>query len=306
MNENHLIYCEFLRWLSVIRSEATVQSYRWGLKVFFDWLGERPLKDLKQGDFVSYLVFLREDRKVGCSTQAIYITALKTLWQWLFDQKLVGVEKKIIPTPSNKDKKHYPYITPDDYNRLSSCLSEMIPEQLQDKLVLSMLYATGVRLGELLKIDIQQVDINKKSAVIKTFKRSNHERQIYWSEDTNDLLIKWLAMRREIESCAKLHSAALFISLSYNVRGKRLCKDHVQKLLRTLRKRAGIVKPVSAHSFRHGFGYRAVKNDIHPRYLQVMLGHARLDNTMIYMSVDNKDVERAYRLKMDEKNLTDD
>jgi site-specific recombinase XerD len=64
------------------------------------------------------------------------------------------------------------------------------------------------------------------------------------------------------------------------------------------RQKAGIERQITAHSFRHGFGTRALQKNINPRYVQTMLGHARLDTTMIYMQTNNKEVEEVYRAMM--------
>jgi site-specific recombinase XerD len=107
-----------------------------------------------------------------------------------------------------------------------------------------------------------------------------------------------VVVRDKLEAKAHYKSSALFLNMSTQKFGSRIGKDAVQKMFRKTRKIAGIEKNITAHSFRHGFGKRAVEHDVHPRYLQKMLGHAKLNTTMFYMGVADGELEKVYRQKM--------
>ena len=152
----------------------------------------------------------------------------------------------------------------------------------------------------MLAVDVGQINLEEKKATVKTFKRKNHKREIYWDDATNELLRKWIETRERLVTTSKYKSSALFINLSTPSSGKRLYKGSVQGMIRRVRKEVGIERQITAHSFRHGFGKKAVDRDVHPRHLQKMLGHAKLNTTMFYMGVADGELERIYRQKMEQ------
>jgi site-specific recombinase XerD len=197
--------------------------------------------------------------------------------------------------PKGNDKEHYPFALEQEIKIIMDSFREFFPEELRDKTIVSFLWDTGVRIGEMLIIDASQIDLENKKAVIKTFKRNNHKREIYWTNETNLLLASWLEVRSQLIQKAKIRSNALFISMAPQSYGARAGKDVVQKLFRKKRQQLGIDRKITPHSLRHGFGARAVEKNVHPRHLQLMLGHAKLNTTMFYMGCENKETEKIYR-----------
>lgn len=221
------------------------------------------------------------------------------MWRWLYKQKLVDFSEEVIPVPKSDDKQHYPFVLEQEAKKIMNTFDEFYPDQLRDKAIAAFLYATGVRLSEMFSIDVSEINLEERKAVVKTFKRKNHRREIYWDQNTNELLGRWINVRGKIMGKAVCQSNALLISLSDMKYGKRICKDNVQRMFRNVRKQVGIEKQITAHSFQHGFGKKAVEKDVHPRHLQKMLGHAKLNTTMFYMGVADGELERVYRQKME-------
>ncbi|MFH0892479.1 MAG: tyrosine-type recombinase/integrase [Candidatus Falkowbacteria bacterium] len=302
MSQNKELYDQFLDWLRIGHSPETVQSYRWGLKIFIDWCDgtEKEILEMKEMDFVEYGLYLVDDRKLKKSTQSSYLCGVRGLWRWLHRQGKVETNDDIIPVPKDNDKEHYPFVLPQEVKLMSSYFDEFFPDQLRDKTIISFLNATGLRIGEMLAIDVSQINLEEKKAVVRTFKRRNHKREVYWDNDTNDLLAKWIDARERLSIKATYKSNALFINLSTTNPGKRLYKGSVQRMIRRVRKEVGIERCITAHSFRHGFGKKAVEHNVHPRYLQKMLGHAKLNTTMFYMGVADGELEKVYRSQMEQ------
>ena len=298
MYQNQELYSQFLGWLSIGHSPETVQSYRWGLKIFMDWAESRDILDFKERDFTEYALYLREGRIVKNTTMASYMGSLRTFWHYLNKQSLSSYDWQEIPTPKADDKVHYPFALEQEIKLIINSFDEFNPMDLRDKTILSFLWDTGVRIGEMGAIDVSQIDLEKRKAEIKTFKRTNHQREVYWSEETNQLLKKWIDARQHLIMISKYKSNALFISISTSHGGCRIRKSAVEIMMKKRRELLGINKKITPHSLRHGFGSRAVKQNVHPRHLQLMLGHAKLNTTMFYMGVENKEVEKIYRAKM--------
>lgn len=300
MTKNQEFYGQFLDWLKIGHSPATVSSYRWGLKIFIDWLDgtEKEILELKQKDFTDYALYLKDTRQVKGGTQASYFCSARTMWRWLYKQGRVKFNDDCIPVPKADDQEHYPFLTEEELNLILNSFDEFYPKDLRDKTIFAFMFATGVRLGELLSIDAGHIDLEVRKAVVKTEKRRGHEREVYWDERTNELLKKWLEVRSKILGRHNIITGALFINMSSFAFGRRAERCVIQRLFRRKRKELGISKKITPHSCRHGFGHKAVKMEVHPRILQKMLGHAKLNTTMLYMGVADAEVERVYREKM--------
>src|SRR5690606_13977889 len=109
-------------------------------------------------------------------------------------------------------------------------------EGLRNKLIIAFMFATGVRVGELLAIDVSQIDTEKRSAFVKTFKRVNYYRTVFWDPETNELMKRWLDVRSRLLA-GMGSSDALFVSLAPQSLGKRLHKSAVQRIFRATRRK---------------------------------------------------------------------
>lgn len=297
---NHEIISQFLVWLRAGHSKETVSSYFWALHQFEKWLNEqrKELLTLTLPDFSNYLFFL-ENRGLRGGTRSIYITAVRSLWRWLYQQQRVNFSEAMIPVPNRDDVKSYDCLTPDEFLKIISSFDEFFPKDLRDKTIISLLYATGVRLGELLSIDVSAINLENRTAEIKTFKRKKHKRRIFWDDATNILLSKWLETRQRLLNREKVDATALFIALDANKYGERIGRCVVQRIFRRVRAKCGIDKKITPHSCRHGFATLGVKNNINLMYLKEMMGHATIRSTQIYTHLENKDIEREYHKVFD-------
>ncbi|MBL7058472.1 tyrosine-type recombinase/integrase [Patescibacteria group bacterium] len=284
-------------------SKHTISSYHHALKIFLDWLENtgKSIVGMLEQDFVDYEIYLSDKRKLKSTTKAHYFSSIRNWWVFLLKRGMVNQDVSIIPAPKRRGTEHYPYVEEQEIEILLNSFSGFFPVDIRNKAIISLMYATGVRLGELISLDLSSIDTEKMKGNVKTFKsrKDNPHRDVYWDTKTNDILLEWLSTReRLIQTETKVNSNALFISLATQSYGKRIGKDAIQKLFREKREELGIDKKISAHSLRHGFGHKGVEKNIHPRHLQLMLGHEKLETTMGYMGCANKEVEDAYRKKM--------
>ncbi len=285
---------QFLIWLSGGHTKATVQSYYWALHNLRKYLDiiQKDITECTLNDLTAYIQHL-ENKGLKSGTRNHYVTSVRAIWHWLYKQDMVDFDKEMIPLPDRVDTESYDYLTQEEYEQMLNALSEHFPKELRGKAIIAFLFNTGVRLGELLSIKMSDIDLEKMKGRVKTYKRKNHWRDIYWNEFTNNLLKKWIEVRdRIIEKLG--NSEYLFISLENN-RGEQLAHSTIQRMIRNLRHQLNIKRKITVHSFRHGFGHRGVETRVNPRYLQVMMGHANLRSTQIYMGYDTKDVEMEYR-----------
>ena len=155
-----------------------------------------------------------------------------------------------------------------------------------------MLWDTGVRVSELCDLNISQIDESKRSAVINTKKTSN-QRIIVWSEDTQYYLMKYMAMRLELN---KINNAnALFVT--GNKRdgwSQRMTTRSVQRMIKLNVNSVGIKEKITPHSFRHGWAHKRRDQNAPLAFIQRGLGHISPISTFIYEQYnDNEFVKNA-------------
>jgi len=294
--DNNQTIDDFLIWLRSGHTAATLSSYQWAIHSFQKWLkiNNKPFSKMTVSDIARYAQYL-ENQGLKGGTRSHYITALKTMWRWLYSQKMVSFPDTMIPLPNRDDTTSYDFLEHEDFNLIMNQFNEFFPKDLRDKTVVSLLFATGMRLGELLSLNVSDIDTASRTAIVQTFKRKNHKREIFWDAETSRLLVKWITARQMILDDKKIESSALFISLNTKNTGDRLARHGVQRIFRDARRGLHLSENITPHSCRHGFASRGVKNNVNIRYLQVMMGHANIKSTQVYMGYHNSDIENEYR-----------
>jgi site-specific recombinase XerD len=294
--QNRRIVDDFLLYLSVYRRPATISCYDTALRVFLRWLeGEgKIITSLEIMDFPQYVAWMGK-RSLKDGTKAINVTAAKSMWRWLFENGRVPFPPERIKTPERLNVESHETMTRDEFRRIIQTFSEHVPNELRGKTIVSLLYATGMRLGEMLSLDVTDIDLEKMSATVRTFKRKKHYRRVYWDPSVNELLRKWIDVRDGYARGWGNRSMALFIGMATTGKGERVGPEAVAKTFRIARKRAGLTKHLTPHSCRHGFATELADNGAKIHHLQEMLGHANVANTMVYIHSKDKEIEEEYR-----------
>jgi len=284
----------YIAWLGVGHTPATVSSYYDALRAFRKWArDDKPIQDMLLEDVMRYIITLTSNKRTT-STIFHYITALRSLFGWLYKQGRSKLDPDLIPRPI-AEKVRRDSLDKEEYDRIIASFKPIYPKDVRDRAIVAFLYATGLRLGEMLQIKIKDMDIEKRVVNVKTFKRRNHRRDVYWGNEAHGFILDYLKMRQMILDSKGIYQEALFISLESNGTGKAMQRCAVQRVFRAARIRAGISKKITPHSCRHGFASEGVKKGVKPFYLQEMLGHASLKHTMVYVHIHKEDVENEYR-----------
>lgn len=284
----------YLVWLGASRTKATVESFGWALHRFLSFLKDKPIELCRSEDIGFYVARL-ENEGLKTGTRAIYCTALRSMWKWMDKNGNAPFSPDLIPSIIVEDTKSHEPISQEEFILLMEEIGDLYPKDIRSRAILSMLYATGVRLGELMSFDMANLDLPNRRGKVKTYKRRNHWREIFWDEKTHGYLQAWLRLRSDIVRQNRCVTDAVFIAIGGRVTGDRINSHAVQHVIRDLRKRCKIPKKITVHSFRHGYAKRAMRRNIHVRHLQELLGHAKLNTTMIYMQTERKEIEAAAR-----------
>ena len=280
----------FLEFLKVEKKMSinTLQSYERDVLQFNKYLDKNKLNysKIKQEDIKNYLHHLQE---IGKKTSSISrsLASIRSFYQYEVRNKKV----KVNPTEgvqAPKVEKHAPSI-------LSSQEIELLLNQpkdvdlkgTRDKAMLEFAYATGMRVTEIISLNIEDVNLENASVVCKT---ATKQRTI----PLGSLSLK--ALKEYIEEARPIlvkdeDEKALFV----NINGRRLTRQGFWKIIKYYKEQAHITKDITPHVLRHSFATHLLQNGADLKSIQTMLGHSDISSTQVYMQFQNEELKNIYK-----------
>jgi len=250
-------------------SANTEKAYRSTVERALGFCG-KSYKDMTTQDLKKFLLFLQREK--GCSLKTIHrhINALRTFFR-LFEMDVA--DKIQLP----KVEKSLPTFL--NHGEIEDLLKSI--KKKRDLIIVRLLYASGLRVSELVGLD--RSDIDENTIRVKSGK-GKKDRVVFVDDGTSELIKKYLNERTD-------KNPALFV----NRRKKRLTSRYIEILVKRHAKRAGIKKKVTPHTLRHTFATHLLQNNANIVVIQKLLGHASLSTTQIYTHVTDEYKERTYR-----------
>jgi integrase/recombinase XerD len=281
----------FLQHLAENRglSANTTAAYRTDLEQFGAFVRERHLSDwnaVGHDDMLAFLLFLRE-RRYANSTVARRTAAVKSFYAYLAAEGLVpGDPTEQIDSP--KVDRYLPKsLTPTQVDELLELpLRDPTPERLRDKSMLELLYATGMRVSELVALNLK--DLNMESESVRCVGKGGRERILPISGSATTALEEYLDIARaQLARGAAQKTEALFL----NHRGKRLTRQGFWLILKGYAEDMGL-GDLTPHMLRHSFAAHMLSGGADIRSVQALLGHASLSTTQIYTQLNHAEEPR--------------
>lgn len=283
---------KFTSWRTFKVRECTMKGYDQIIRAFAIFMHDCNIEDVTL-DHVLKWFHLMKSFNYDPNSMMSKATALKKFFEFFVRQGYKVVDPWLIPVPMKTYK--IPRVASEEtYQKLIGAIPRMTkdPRHIRNLALISLLWDSGARNGELCAINIGDVDFERKRAVILTEKSKGRRpiREIFWTTETNEHLKKWVKVRSKFTK-----SEALFISLVSSKAGLRFTIKGVGEMLRRYSERAGITSPVNAHSLRHAMGHRIInKNGSGPDVMNI-LGHSTLASSSIYTMMENTELEARYR-----------
>lgn len=272
----------FLSYMRDVKGYAhnTVEAYRNDLNQFLNFATteRQHLALWGRVDKPLLLEFILDlkDRGYTPSSVARKIAVLKTFYHFLLQQKLVN-DDPTTTLGSPKVQKRLPQIlTPDEADRLlAATLNHSTPKGLRDRAILELLYATGVRVTELVSLDVAAVDLEVRSLECKG--QGAKTRLIPITERAASALDDYLKRGRPAFA-SDSQSSALFV----NPHGERLTRQGLWLIIKEYVKESEIKTPVTPHTLRHSFAVHLLNDGADIQNVQKLLGHANITTTQMY------------------------
>lgn len=291
MNSNDLLdeFCDSL-WLEDGLSRNTLDSYRRDLRKFYDWLEKQrdaSILDASHGDIQGYLAHLFVEQKAKPSSTGRNISSLKRLYRYLLRQGRITSDPTLqIDTP--KLPRNLPKsLTEQDVELLLAAPDVQAPLGLRDRTMFEVLYATGLRVSELVGLRIAQVSMDM--GVVRVMGKGSKERLVPLGEEALDWLRRYLAEGRPLLLSGKI-SDDLFVT----ARGEGMTRQMFWYLIKKHAQQGGLHKPLSPHTLRHAFATHLLNHGADLRVVQMLLGHSDISTTQIYTHVARERLKKLH------------
>jgi integrase/recombinase XerD len=269
-------YTDFLK-IEKRYSTNTVQAYRRDITKFLEFAGEGPLESFDSASIRSFIFTCLEDGRNSRST-ARYLSSLKSFFNFLCEENHLKDNPADILESPKLWRKLPNVIGLEDVEALLACPDPKTLFGVRDKAMLEVLYATGIRVSELVSLKISDVDL--EVGYIRSLGKGSKERVVPLGAVAQDAVQDYIDVgRRTLLNGNTAHE--LFITRL----GRKMTRQGFWKLLKAYALKANIKTSVSPHTLRHAFATHLLERGADLRSVQEMLGHADISTTQIYTHI---------------------
>jgi integrase/recombinase XerD len=277
---------EFLNYLVVERglSDNTILAYRRDLYKYTDFLESKKkrmhLNEVERNDIRDYMLFQKENA-LSSNSISRSLVAIKVLHRFLFREKYIKQDiTSVLDSP--KLWKHLPEtLSLPEVEEIISKPNTRNCIGLRDRAVLELMYATGLRVSELVNLTVDNV--NLEVGFLRCIGKGNKERIVPVGRQAQSAIEKYLSKSR-----IKLNKSKTQNNLFLSRLGRKISRQSFWKIIKKYTALAGIKKEITPHTLRHSFATHLLERGADLRVVQEMLGHSDISTTQIYTHI-NKD-----------------
>lgn len=280
----------FIQYLSDEKklSKNTLESYTRDIKQYLTYLTESNIKSVSSTNkttIITYLIYLQKSGKAA-STISRNLASIRSFYQYLLLNKIVDKDPtSSLESPKN-EKKLPSILTLEEVDILLSQPQINTHKGLRDKAMLELLYATGIRVSELISLSVQ--DVNLEVGFIKCSNETK-ERIIPIGSIAANVLKEYLDKTRKY-FIKNNNENSLFL----NYHGGRLTRQGFWKIIKSYTQKAKIEKKITPHTLRHSFATHLIQNGADLKSVQEMLGHSDISTTQVYTHLTKNKIKDVY------------
>lgn len=290
-NERNVVelvkYKEYLKYQKNY-SDYTILNYENDIVEYLGFIQRENLdfKTIEYGDLRFFLMYLKDEKKDDNTSINRKLSSLRGFYKYLANEGIVKSNVFSLVNGPKKSKKLPHYFEYNELEELFNVPDISTPIGQRDRLLLEMLYATGVRVGELVNIKVKDIDFGRKSILI--LGKGNKERFVTYGEYCEDALKRYL--QDGYPSLNKKKLDFLFL----NQHGDALSERGVRYILDQLIQKTSIHKNISPHMIRHSFATHLLNEGCDLLTVQKLLGHESIKATQIYTHVTTDRLKEVY------------
>lgn len=280
----------FVSYLHNIKksSNNTVMSYKRDLKKLTGFLQEQGLENFNQvtqTNLNSYILFL-ERNQFTPATVSRNIASIKAFYHFMFKEHMVEEDISDILHAPKIEKKMPGIMSMDQVTKLLEQPVGDAPKEVRDRAMLELLYATGIRVSELIALQLSDINLQMSFLICRD---GNKERVIPFGNKARVALIAYLESARGAMVQTN-EEQCLFV----NCFGQPMSRQGFWKLIKYYGAKAGIEEEITPHTLRHSFAAHLVENGADLKSVQEMLGHSDIATTQIYANLNHNRIREVY------------
>ena len=260
-------------------SSNTVNSYVRDLEEFNSFLESEYIKHVTYKDIRSYLAHMY-NKKYSSRTISRKLSAIRSFYKYEVNKGVIRDNPCLLISNPKVEKKWPNYLS---YNEIETMLE--VPDtfknnSLRDKLIIEILYSTGIRVSELVNIKVKDIDFYNNQILI--LGKGNKERYVIFGNTLKDMLKEYISIKSDSE---------YLITNKYN---KKMSTRSIEEIVKKIVKIDGIKNKVTPHTIRHTFATHMLNEGADLRVVQELLGHENLKTTEVYTHVSNERLRSVY------------
>lgn len=284
----------FADYLQVERNASvhTINNYRRDIQYFMIFMKQQSIEGMAAVSYIHIRRYLAElhHREYSRRTISRKLSSLRKFFQYLQREQIIS-ENPVQHLPTPKQEKRLPtYFFPQELEELFKQPDITQPLGMRNLAILELLYATGMRVSELVGLDVVQVDI--ELGIVLVYGKGAKERYVPFGQYASDAITAYVHIARPLLVDKKdTNQAAFFL----NYRGERLSDRSVRRMLNELIKKTSLTQNIHPHKLRHSFATHLLEGGADLRTVQELLGHVQISSTQIYTHVSNEYLRSVYR-----------
>ena len=269
-------------------SDNTLQSYKRDLKQFKTYLEDCEINynRVKEEDIKDYIKELQEEGKKASSISRC-IASIRSFYQFILKNKKVKVDPTANIKSPKIEKRVPSVLTAKEVELLLDQPKDVDLKGIRDKAMLEFAYATGMRVTEIISLNIDDVSLEEGYVVCRN---GNKQRSIPLGTMSLKALKEYIEEARDILLKSE-DEKALFV----NINGTRLTRQGFWKIIKFYKEQAHITKDITPHVLRHSFATHLLQNGADLKAIQSMLGHSDISSTQVYMQFQDDGLKDVYR-----------
>ncbi|MET0091038.1 MAG: tyrosine recombinase XerC [Candidatus Thiodiazotropha sp.] len=278
----------FLDYLAHERrlSPHTRESYARDLRAARNWLSEHAIQDWTHLTQDQVRHYIAQRHRQGMSPKSLHreLSSLRALYNFLIREELAQANPALGVRAPKVRRKLPVTLDADQIGQLLD-IDATDTLSLRDRAIMELFYSSGLRLAELIALDLGQLDLQEQMVAVTG--KGNKSRLVPVGRQAREAIQRWLTVRHEL---AGPDEPALFVG----VRGKRISRSTVQKQLHDWSVRQGAPRNIHPHLLRHSFATHLLESSGDLRAVQELLGHANISTTQIYTHLDFQHLAEVY------------
>ncbi len=281
------------QFIQMLRSEKyysphTCSNYRRDLKQFQNHLKNQGVESWKQVGFADVSGFAAQRYRQGRKSRTIQreLSSIRSFYQFLIHNAVVAKNPALEVSAPKSDRPLPKTCDAETIDRLLSVKDDSDGLQVRDVAIFELIYSSGLRLAELVNIDLDDIDLAQQQLVVTG--KGNKTRYLPIGSKAVSAVKRWLKLRRDYTDDDG--QSALFLSKQ----GKRISPRNVQSRLNLLVQRQALDQHLSPHTLRHSFATHMLESSSDLRAVQELLGHVDIATTQVYTHLDFQHLARVY------------